>query len=150
MQHPAGTDMRTGLWVRVREESRAGGCHGDAGRWREPVVHSGWHGTSCGVLSRSLSRLICVCSVQATELHWSGSRGLTLQGGFKVTFLDGCLCGSASIWSICMCFSIREIGACTLFAVQSWRTIKRAVGSALEQHTIAQRSADQIVLNVWM
>ncbi len=90
---------------------RAGGCHGDTRRWRERIVHSGWHGTSCSVLSGSLSRLICVSvgSVQATELHWSGSLGLTLQGCFKlgkgVTFLDGSVCGSASIYSTCICVS---------------------------------------------
>lgn len=125
MQHPAGTDMRTGLWLRVREESGAGGCHGDARRWRERVVHSGWHGTSCSVLNGSLSRLICVSvgSVQATELHWSGSLGLTMQGCFRlwkgVTFLNGCAWKFIDIYSMCICVSIHGSGACMcVFCVQ--------------------------------
>lgn len=107
VRHPAWTDVSTGLLVRLSEESGTGGCHGDAGRWREQVAYSGWHDTSCSVLSGSLSRVICVSvrSVQPTELHWSGCRGLTLQGCFRLGrggwgwvlhFVDRCVCWSAS------------------------------------------------------
>lgn len=91
VHHPAGTDVTTGLTVRLSGESGTGGCHGDAGRWREQAAHSGWHGTSCSVPSRSLSGVICVSvrSVQPIELNRSGCWGLTLQGGFK---LGVCVC----------------------------------------------------------
>lgn len=93
------------------EERWAGGCHGDAGRWRERVVHSGvtWH------ILQHAERIIvqphlCVCPLGsaywATLIRESGTHGawmLQFRGG-NYTFRWVCVCKSASIYSMCMCW----------------------------------------------